>query len=42
MKGVFWNMRGLNQPGKNLCLGEVIRDNHLDFVGIQEIEKGKF
>jgi exonuclease III len=42
MKGVFWNIRGLNQPERNLSLGHIIRENRLDFVGIQETKKGSF
>jgi hypothetical protein len=36
MKGAFWNIKGLNQPGRNLSLAHLIKDNQLDFVGIQE------
>jgi exonuclease III len=39
MKGVFWNVRGLNKPGRNLSLGQLIRENPLDFVGVQETKK---
>jgi exonuclease III len=42
MKGIFWNIRGLNQPGRNLSLGHLIKDNNLDFVGIQETKKEEF
>jgi exonuclease III len=42
MKGIFWNIRGLNQPGRNLSLGSLIRENNLDFVGIQETKKEEF
>jgi exonuclease III len=42
MKGVFWNIRGLNQPERNLSLGHIIRENRLDFVGIQETKKEVF
>jgi exonuclease III len=39
MKGVFWNIRGLNQPGIKLSLEYIIKTNHVDFVGIQETKK---
>jgi exonuclease III len=39
MKGVMWNIRGLNQPGRSLSLGQLIREKHLDFVGVQETKK---
>jgi exonuclease III len=42
MKCVFWNIRGLNHPGRNLSLGQLIRENHLDFVGVQETKKEDF
>jgi exonuclease III len=42
MKGAFWNIRGLNIPNRNLCLGKFIRENSLDFVGIQETKKVEF
>jgi hypothetical protein len=42
MKDIFWNIRGLNQPGRNLSLGQLIRYNNLDFVGIHETKKEEF
>jgi hypothetical protein len=42
MRGVFWNIRGLNHHGRNLSLGSVVRDNGLYFVGIQETKKEEF
>jgi hypothetical protein len=42
MKGLLWNIRGLNQPGRRLSLEHIIRDNRLDFVGIQETKKDDF
>jgi hypothetical protein len=42
MKEVFYNIRGLNKPGKNLSLSQLIRDNHLDFIGIQKTKKEDF
>lgn len=42
MKGIFWNIRGLNRPGRNLSLGQLIRDTHVDFVGVQETKKVDF
>jgi exonuclease III len=42
MKGIIWNIRGLNQPGRKLCLEQLIRDHRLDFVGVQETKKEDF
>jgi hypothetical protein len=42
MKGAFWNIRGLNQPGRNLSLAHLIKENQLDFVGKQETKKEVF
>jgi hypothetical protein len=42
MKGIFWNIRGLNKPGRQLSLEQIIRDNHVDFIGIQETKKIEF
>jgi hypothetical protein len=39
---IFLNIRGLNKPGRNLSLGQLIRNNHLDFIGIQETKKEDF
>jgi hypothetical protein len=41
MIGTFWNIRGLNKPGRSKCLGDFILDNKLDFVGILESKKEK-
>jgi hypothetical protein len=35
-------VRGLNQPGKSLSVGHLIRVNQLDFVGIMETKKEDF
>jgi hypothetical protein len=42
MRGTLWNIRGLNNPGRNLGLGNLIRLYRLDFVGIQETKKESF
>jgi exonuclease III len=39
MRGVFWNIRGLNKAGRINCLFDFIRNNNLDFIGIQETKK---
>lgn len=39
MKGIVWNVRGLNKPGKTKCLNEVIRKYKPDFVGFSETKK---
>jgi exonuclease III len=41
MKGIFWNIRGLNMPGRKLSLEALIRDHRVDFVGVQETKKGR-
>jgi hypothetical protein len=41
MIGAFWNIKGLNKPGRSKCLCEFIIDNKLDFVGILESKKEK-
>jgi exonuclease III len=42
MIGAFWNIRGLNQTGRNLSLEHLIRNNRLDFVGVQETKREVF
>jgi hypothetical protein len=42
MKGLIWNVRGLNQPGRKLYLEQLVRENMVDFVGIHETKKGEF
>jgi exonuclease III len=42
MKGILWNIRGLNMPGRKLSLEHIIRDHKLDFVGVQETKKEVF
>jgi exonuclease III len=42
MRGVFWNIRGLNHPGRNLFLGQLIKADILDFIGVQETKKESF
>jgi hypothetical protein len=37
--GAFWNIRDMNKSGRNKCLGDFIRQNKFDFVGIQETKK---
>jgi exonuclease III len=39
MIGVVWNIRGLNKTSRLKCLADFIRNNNLDFVGIQETKK---
>jgi hypothetical protein len=39
MRGIFWNVRGLNQPRRSLNVQQLIRYNRVDFIGIQEIKK---
>lgn len=42
MIGLFWNIRGLNKPGKALCVSEILANYKVDFVGLQEIKKENF
>jgi exonuclease III len=42
MRGIFWNIRGLNHHGRNLCLGQLIREHTVDFIGVQETKKESF
>jgi exonuclease III len=42
MKGIFWNIRGLNMPGRKLSLEYLIRDYRVDFIGVQETKKEDF
>jgi exonuclease III len=39
MKVIFWNVRGLNKPGRKLSLNSLISSNQVDFIGIQETKK---
>lgn len=40
MKGLFWNIRGLEKIGRVPALIGKIRDNHVDFVGVMETKRG--
>jgi exonuclease III len=42
MKDIFWNIRGLNHPGRNLSLEHLIKSNRVDIVGVQETKKESF
>jgi exonuclease III len=42
MRDIFWNIRGLNHTGRTLYLSHLIRDNRLDFIGVQETKKEDF
>ncbi|KAG2613661.1 hypothetical protein PVAP13_4KG399651 [Panicum virgatum] len=42
MKGLFWNIRGLNKLGRVPALTSKIRDNHVDLVGVLETKKECF
>jgi hypothetical protein len=35
----FWNIRGLGKPGRTGALSDFIKENKLDFVGVQETKK---
>jgi exonuclease III len=38
----FWNVRGLNKEGHLQCLADFVKDNYIDFVGLQETKKENF
>ena len=40
--GFIWNSRGLNRPDKLLRTGDLIRDNHPDFICLSETKKDLF
>ena len=42
MRGLFWNIRGLNKIGRVPALVSKIRENHVDFVGVMETKKESF
>jgi exonuclease III len=42
MRGILWKVKGLNTPGRNICLGNLIRSNRADFIGIQETKMDSF
>jgi exonuclease III len=42
MIGAFWNIRGLNKDGHLHCLADFVKNNSLDFVGLQETKKENF
>jgi exonuclease III len=39
---MFWNIRGLNKPGRFNCVRDLIKTNSLDFLALQETKKEKF
>lgn len=42
MIGAFWNIRGLGKTGRKEYVIDLIKNNNLDFVGIQETKKEDF
>lgn len=42
MMGIFWNLRGFGQRDRRRQLIEYIRDQRLDFVGLQEMIRSSF
>lgn len=42
MIGLFWNIRGMGSPEKIGHLQDLIKDHHLDFIGIIETVKQEF
>jgi exonuclease III len=39
IKGVFWNIRGLNKSGRLQIIADLISLNKFDFLGLQETKK---
>jgi exonuclease III len=39
MRGVVWNIRGLNKIGRINCLTNLISKYNLDFIGVQETRR---
>jgi exonuclease III len=42
MKGIFWNIIGLNMPGRKVSLEHMVRDYMVYFIGVQETKKKDF
>jgi len=42
MIGAFWKCRGRNKEGRLQCFADFVKDNSLDFVGLQETKKQSF
>lgn len=42
MKGLFWNVRGINREGKIKCICDTIRTLDLDFLAFSETKKEDF
>lgn len=42
MIGALWNVRGLNKEGRLQCIADFVKDNKLNFVGLQETKKKVF
>jgi exonuclease III len=42
MKGLIWNCQGLTKHGKYEFLKILIREENLDFIGLQETNKINF
>jgi hypothetical protein len=38
----LWNLRGAEKKGISICLTDIIRDNMVDFVGLQETMKKSY
>jgi exonuclease III len=39
MKRAFWNLRGLNKPGRMKCLSDFVKSNNVDLIGVQETKE---
>lgn len=42
MIGALWNVRPLNKEGRLQCIADFVKDNKLDFVGLQETKTESF
>lgn len=40
--GLFWNTRGFNRLGRSIAVSNAIKENKVDFIGIQETKKEVF
>jgi hypothetical protein len=41
MRGAFQNIRGLNKSDILQCVTDFVKDNNLDFIGLQDTKKEK-
>lgn len=39
MLGLFWNIRGFHKLGRSIAISNVVKENKVDFIGIQGTKK---